>query len=143
MEITLTDEARQIAALIEQETGATVRDCLLVDDGDDERILVVIGVGEIARAIGRNGEQVDRLQQRLGRPLRLVEDAPTPEGFVASALAPAAVYNVTISEGDERVAYAEVAEADKGVAIGTDGRTIEAARRLAKRHHDIDDIQLT
>ncbi len=142
MSITLTDEARQIAALIEAETGATVRDCVVLDqDETAERVVAVIAAGEIARAIGRNGEQVERLEDRLGRPLRLVEDAPTAEGFVASALAPAAVYNVTISEADDRVAYAEVPEADKGVAIGPDGRTIAAARRLARRHHDIDDIQ--
>jgi N utilization substance protein A len=41
------------------------------------------------------------------------------------------------------VAFVEVDEADRGVAIGAGGRTIEVARRLAKRHHDVEDIQLT
>jgi N utilization substance protein A len=62
---------------------------------------------------------------------------------VANTLAPAAVYNVTISENDDRLAYVEVAEEDRGAAIGADGRNIDAARRLAARHHDIDDIELT
>jgi N utilization substance protein A len=51
---------------------------------------------------------------------------------------------VTLSEqGGDRVAYVEVPEGDRGVAVGTDGQSIETARRLADRHHDIDDIQLT
>jgi len=51
---------------------------------------------------------------------------------------------VTLSEqGGDRVAYVEIPEGDRGVAIGADGRNIETARRLARRHHDIDDIQLT
>jgi N utilization substance protein A len=50
---------------------------------------------------------------------------------------------VTVSEQNDRVAYVEVPEADRGVAIGADGVNIETARTLASRHHDIDDIQLT
>jgi len=53
------------------------------------------------------------------------------------------VYNVTISENDTTVAYAEVAHDDKGVAIGAEGQNIEAAKTLAARHYDVDDIQLT
>ena len=75
--------------------------------------------------------------------MKLVEDAPTPEDFVANALAPAAVYNVTISENDDTVAYAEVAQEDHGAAIGSGGKNIDAARALADRHFDIDGIELT
>jgi N utilization substance protein A len=50
---------------------------------------------------------------------------------------------VTVSEQNDRVAYVEVPAEDRGVAIGRDGRNIETARRLARRHYDIDDIQLT
>jgi N utilization substance protein A len=53
------------------------------------------------------------------------------------------VYNVTISENGDTVAYAEVEQADRGAAIGTDGRNIETARELAARHFDIDGIELT
>jgi len=52
------------------------------------------------------------------------------------------VYNVTISENDDVVAYVEVDHEDRGVAIGSDGRNIRAARTLADRHYDVDDIQL-
>ena len=52
------------------------------------------------------------------------------------------MYNVTISENQDTVAYVEVASEDRGVAIGADGRTIEAARTLAERHFGLDDVQL-
>ena len=57
--------------------------------------------------------------------------------------APAAVRHVTLSRQNDTVAYVEVAEADRGVAIGASGKTIDTARELARRHYDIDDIQLT
>jgi N utilization substance protein A len=136
---TLTDEARRCIALFEDVTGATARDFLV----DEDRVVVLVAAGEMAAAIGPGGETVRRLEQRVGSDVQLVEDADTPEAFVANALAPAAVYNVTLSENDSTVAYAEVADEDKGVAIGADGRNIELARRLAERHFDVDDVELT
>jgi len=141
MTVTLSDEARQLAALFETETEATVKDCLV--DEEFDRVIILIKAGEMGQAIGAGGEHVSRVEERIGKSIKLVEDAPTVEGFVASSLAPAAVYNVTISENDDRLAYVEVPEEDRGAAIGADGRNIEAARELAARHYDIDDIELT
>ncbi|USZ69368.1 NusA-like transcription termination signal-binding factor [Halorussus salilacus] len=149
MVVTLSDTARQYIALFEDETGATARDCVVFederdgDDAPDERVVFLVKPGDMGRAIGSGGENVRKVEGQLGRDVTLVEDADTPEDFVANALAPAAVHNVTVSEGDETVAYAEVDTEDTGVAIGEGGRNILAAEKLAKRHYDIDDIQLT
>ncbi|MCG1002031.1 MULTISPECIES: NusA-like transcription termination signal-binding factor [Halobacterium] len=141
MTVTLSDEARRLIAAFEDETDASAVDCVVDDERD--RVIFVVAAGEMGSAIGPGGSRVEELEAKLGRDVMLVEDAPTPEGFVANSLSPAAVYNVTISENDTTVAYAEVAHEDKGVAIGTEGRNIEAAKLLAERHFDVDDIQLT
>ena len=139
MKVTLSDAARQFIALFEEETEATARDCLVYD----ERVVILVAAGEMGAAIGPGGQNVQAVERRIGRPIELVEDADTPEAFVANALAPAAVRHVTVSEQDDRVAYAEVPEGDRGVAIGKAGRNIDTARELARRHVDVDDIQLT
>ncbi|MFB6299604.1 MAG: NusA-like transcription termination signal-binding factor [Halobacteriales archaeon] len=142
MAITLTDTARQYIALFEDVTGSTARDCI-VDEAED-RVVFVVAADQMGQAIGPDGQNVRKLEENIGADVELVKNGVTAEEFVANTLEPAAVYNVTISDGsenDERVAYAEVAEEDKGVAIGTDGRNIEMARRLAARHFDVDDIQ--
>ncbi|ELZ25839.1 NusA-like transcription termination signal-binding factor [Natrinema limicola] len=140
MGVTLADDARQYLAAFEDVTGVAGRDCLVTDGGD--RLLIVVERGGMGEAIGPDGRTIQQFEDRVDAQVRLVEDAADPETFVANALAPAAVYNVTISENNDTVAYVEVAEADHGVAIGTNGRTIEAARTLAKRHFGIDDVQL-
>lgn len=139
MKVTLSDDARRYLGFFEEETGAAATDCLIYDD----RIVLLVAAGDMSTAIGPGGRTVQRFEERIGREVDLVEDADTPAAFVESALAPAAVTHVTISEQGDRVAYVEVDEADRGVAIGKGGRNIEAARELARRHHDIDDIQLT
>ena len=139
MKVTLSDAARRYIALFEDETDATAHDCLVFD----ERVVFLVAAGEMATAIGPGGRTVQSVENRIGRSVELVEDADTPEAFVASALAPAAVRHVTISRQNDTVAYVEVAEEDRGVAIGAGGKTIDTARELARRHYDIDDIQLT
>ena len=141
MSLTLTDDARRYIAVFEDVTDATAIDCVIDDEYD--RVIYVVTTGEMGQAIGPDGSRVARLEETVGRDVDLIEDAPTPEGFVANALSPAAVYNVTISQNDDIVAYAEVDHADKGAAIGSDGRNIQAAKVMAERHFDVDDIQLT
>lgn len=141
MTVRLSDDALQLVALFEERTDAAVRDCVI--DEEYDRIIFLVKPGQMGRAIGAGGEYVTAVEEEIGRSIKLVEDADTAADFVANALAPAAVYNVTISENDDRLAYVEVAQADRGVAIGADGRNIEAARTLADRHYDIDGIELT
>ena len=141
MNVTLDDDARRYLALFEDVTGATGVDCILAD-GDEDRLIVVVSSGQMGEAIGPDGRTVQRFETRVERPVRLVEGADDAETFVANAFAPAAVYNVTISENDDTVAYVEVADEDRGVAIGSNGRTIESVRRLVDRHFGIDDVQL-
>ncbi|PAU85484.1 NusA-like transcription termination signal-binding factor [Halorubrum salipaludis] len=139
MYVELSDEARRYIGRFDELTGVAPKDCLVESD----RLVFLVPAGEMAAAIGQAGETVEEAERRLGKSVDLVEDADTAEAFVASALSPAAVNAVTISEQNDRVAYVEVPEADRGVAIGAEGANIETARTLAERHFDIDDIQLT
>ena len=139
MTVVLSDAARQFLALFEDVTEATGRDCVI----DDDRVLILVKPGDMGKAIGPGGAHVRRLEEKLGKDVTLVEDADAPAEFIKNALAPAVVHHVTISENDTTVAYAEVSREDTGVAIGKDGRNISAAKLLAKRHFDVDDIQLT
>ncbi|AFZ72427.1 NusA-like transcription termination signal-binding factor [Natronobacterium gregoryi] len=141
MGITLDDDTRQYLATFEDVTGVNGRDCIVTGERES-RLLIVVETDRIGEAIGPGGRTVTRFEKQIDMPVRLVEGADDPEEFVANALAPAAVYNVTISENDDTVAYVEVAREDRGVAIGSSGRRIDAARRLAERHFGIDDVQL-
>ena len=139
MKVTLSDEAMRLIGLFDELTEVSAKDCLVEDD----RVVILVPAGEMGKAIGPAGKTVKQFEERVGKTVELVEDADTPAAFVASALAPAAVRHVTISEQDDRVAYVEVEDADRGVAIGKDGTNIQTARVLARRHYDVDDIQLT
>ncbi len=139
MGIRLDDEARRYLAAFGEKTAVTATDCLVTESA----VVFVVPPAGMADAIGPDGRTVRALEDRLDREVVLVEDADRAADFVANALAPAAVYEVTVEErGDTTVAVATVDADDVGVAIGTDGIRIDRARRLAGRHFAIDDIEL-
>lgn len=141
MVIELSDAARQHIRTFEAVTDARAIDCVLEDGG--ETVVFIVPPADMATAIGAGGQTVQHLEERLGARVIVVEDADRAEDFVANALAPAAVYDVTVShEDDERVATVTVDADDMGVAIGRDGERVERARLLAQRHFEITDIQL-
>jgi len=153
MGVRLTDTDRRLIALAEDVTGVAPRDCYRDDHG---QVWFVVAPDAVADVIGLDGTQVERIEDRIDREVRVVAWADDPATFVANALAPAAVYDVTVveqavdgegasgeeSDDPERVAVVEVDPEDRGVAIGADGRTIEPARALVARHHEVDDIEL-
>ena len=134
----LTDEAIRCLGVFESVTDIEGIDCVIDDEFD--RVAIVVPPGTLADAIGPGGEMVGRVESRLNRDVTLIEMADYPSDFVANALRPAAVYDVEIEDSIARV---DVAEEDRGAAIGRDGRTIELARILADRLFDIEDIELS
>lgn len=135
MGIRLDDEARRYLGMFTDQTGATAVDCIRTDDA----VVFVVPPADMSTAIGPGGRTVRALEDQLDQDVVIVEDAERPEDFVAHTLAPAAVYDVTVTDG---TATAMVDPADVGVAIGEDGTRIARARELVARHFDIDDIQI-
>ncbi len=78
MRVELSDEARRLVALFEDEAAVAVRDCVVDEDHDQ---VVIWSRGQMADAIGPGGQTVERVEERLGREVKLVEAAETAEDF--------------------------------------------------------------
>lgn len=131
-----TGEIRYIA-LFESTTGAGIKDCIVEDD----RIIYVVKTGEMGAAIGKNGDHINRVKKLVDKHVELVEYSNDPEKFINNVIGSASVKSVNmVSKQNKRLAYVEVSDNDKGLAIGREGKNIEKVKVLMKRHHDIDDV---
>lgn len=120
-------------------TGAAVKDCIV----DDSRIIYVIKEGDMGAAIGKKGDHINRMKKTVDKQIDLVEYSEEPVAFIKNAFGPITVKSVNITNrNDKRLAYVEVSNKDKGLAIGRNGKNIEKVKIVAKRHHDIDDVIL-
>jgi len=92
-------------------------------------------------AIGKRGENINRLRDMIDKQIEVVEYSDDVSEFICNGFQPAPIKNVKIIEKNERqLAYIEVSKKDKGLVIGKNGRNIQKVKTLANRHHNIDDI---
>lgn len=138
-EIRLTTESIQYIALFENMTKAKILDCIL----EEERVIYVVKQGDMGLAIGKNGENINRVKKTLDKPIELVEYSADPITFLKNAFGPVSLNSVNIiNKNDKLLAYAEVPNKEKGLAIGRNGKNIEKVKMLARRHHNIEDVIL-
>lgn len=139
MTVILDTDGMRYIALFESSTGAAVRDCIV--DRENDRLIFVIKQGEMGLAIGKRGENINRLRDMIDKQIEVVEYSDDVSEFICNGFQPAPIKNVKIIEKNRRhLAYIEVSKKDKGLVIGKNGRNIQKVKTLANRHHNIDDI---
>lgn len=121
-------------------TKMSPKDCVI--DKKLDRIIFVVRRGTVGSCIGRNGLNVKRLKTMLAKDIEIVEDDENPERFIKNALVPASVEKVAVVRRKNKpdLAFVTIKRGQRGLAIGKDGRNIERARILAKRHFDIENV---
>ncbi len=117
-------------------TRATAVDCI-VDERFD-RVIYVIKPGDMGLAIGRKGENINRLSRQLGRRLEMVEYGETPGEFVANIIRPAELAALAPADDGPAVDVVIRCRADLGIVIGRGGSTIEKVRLLCRRFFDLE-----
>ncbi|MGA2883643.1 MAG: NusA-like transcription termination signal-binding factor [Halobacteriota archaeon] len=138
-EVKLTTEGIRYIALFESLTQAIARDCYVDDEND--RVIFVVKKGDMGLAIGKNGNNINRVKRSVGKHVEIVEYSDEVDEFVANALQPVFVKKVQVVVKENRkLAYVEVMSKDRGIAIGKNGRNIQRAKLLAQRHHGLADV---
>lgn len=117
-----------------------VKDCII--DEENGKVTFVVKNGDMGLAIGKKGSTVAKVQKAVDKGVEIVEHSEDPIEFLKNLLAPAQLKTTKIiqKEGEEKIANIVVEGQNKGLAIGKNGQTIERAKILAKRQHNISDI---
>ena len=141
-QVTLTEECMRLISQFESLTGAGSRDCIV--DNRNERIIFVINPGDMGLAIGKSGSSIKKASDVMGKRIEVVEYSADPGQFLRNCFLPAQVTGIDFdtNEEDRQVAFIEVRDEDRGLAIGKAGKNIFKAKVLAQRQHDIADVQL-
>ncbi len=115
---------------------------------EEGKLVFVVEEGDMARVLGRRGENLRLMRQilerDLGRSLDVVEFSGDPGKFIANILRPARVLDVKIREVKRgKVAHVVVRGEDMSIAIGRGGRRINRARKLVKRWFGIGNVKIS
>ena len=144
-DLDLSMEAIGLINEAEKRLRARIRDA--VDEG--ERIVFITEKGHLGQALGKEARNLEMMRELLKKDVKFVEWDDDKQVFVRNLFKPFDVATIrletlgTIEEGRVRLrAIVEVEAKDKGKAIGKGGRNIASIRHIAKRHHEIDEVQV-
>jgi len=139
-EILFSNEIMQCINMASNVTKAGIIDCIITDD---DKIIFIVKKGQLGLAIGNKAKNLERLRNIFKKTIKFVEFDDNPQAFVTNLFKPYTLKNLTFEgEGDNVVAKVEVEHSDKSKIIGKGGRNINVIRQIAKRHHNIKDVQI-
>ncbi len=125
--VKLDQDLLGLSALLEQRSGARVKDCFQEQD----LVYFIVAAGEAGKAIGRNGVHVQALQQQLQKKIKVIEYRDSPAEFVRSLVAPLSIEEVR-EEGDLLLLH-DHNKKTKGLLIGREGRNLRLLNRAVQR----------
>ncbi len=92
-------------------------------------------------AIGKNGLNVRKLKNSLGKDVEIVAYSDNLDDMVKFLMAPARVRSIRLVNSDSKKSvYVTVDPQDKGIAIGRSGKNVVRAKLILKRYMDIDNV---
>ncbi|MDL1899122.1 transcription termination/antitermination protein NusA [Anaerolineae bacterium CFX7] len=98
------------------------------------------GIDPVGACVGQRGVRIQAIVNELsGEKIDVIEWNPNPQIFIASALSPAKVTEVTLSEDEngDKVATVIVADKQLSLAIGKEGQNARLAAKLTGWRIDI------
>ena len=132
----LTADEMWYLTTFEDTTGATVKDCIT----DSDEIIFVVKKGDMGLAIGKKGANINRVKNKLGKKIEVIEHSDDPVEFVKRLFHSFRVENGQMASGNDKVVRLSIDERDKKMAIGLKGKKLSRVKMLAKRFHGIEDV---
>jgi len=146
MNQTLNTESLMQISLFQKLTKAKVKDCF----EDNFKVLTFCVLsGELHKAIGKNGSQIQKLEKMFKRKLRVIEYNTKIEQFIKNICYPNKVLKVEFSEQklwDESKKIVRIEPENiksRGYIIGKDGANLRNMEKITKRYFDVDEIKVT
>ncbi len=95
------------------------------------------GIDPVGSCVGLRGIRIQNIVSELnGEKIDVVQWDPSPANFIANALSPAQVLNVSLKEA-EKVARVVIPDRQLSLAIGKEGQNVRLAAKLTEWRIDI------
>lgn len=125
--VILDQEAFGLSSLMEKIARVRVKDCFK----DEEIIYFVVAPGELGKAIGKGAVNIKRVQEELGKRIKVVEYNEDMVTFIKNIIYPAKVEEIV--EENNVIFIKDSSKKTKSLLIGRGGKNLKLINRAVKR----------
>lgn len=137
MEIKFDTETIRLITLFENLTGAPVKDCIV--DNLTNTVYLIIEEGKVGIAIGKNGNKIKKVEELVGKNIKVFEFSENLETFVKNII-PQVTSIKTKNENGKKIVEISVDKKDRPIVIGRDGKNLKIYKEILQRSYGIDDL---
>ena len=132
MRVKLDQETLGLSSLMERITLTRVKDCFQ----DNDTIYFVVAPGDLGKAIGKGGVNVKRVQNELGKRIKVIEYSDDLSRFIRNIIYPLSIEKITIQEN--KVLLEDQSKKAKSLLIGREGKHLELINRAIQRFFNVE-----
>lgn len=133
--IKLDSDSLKLITFFESMTGAKIKDCI-----SNEKLILIVDENDMAKAIGKNGSNIKKVESRLKKKIKLVEFSSDVSQFVRNITYPAEVLEIEQKDGAIIVHGKDASS--KAMLIGREHQNINNLTNIVKRYFDVKEIRV-
>jgi len=133
-----SQETMQRISFFESLTGARVKD--FFDDSLSQTTIIVEN-GDIAKAIGKGGRNIKKIEGFLKRKIKIVEFSTDLLTFVSNLIYPSKIKNSSLEEGI--ITLIPLDNNNRGLLIGKAAQKLRNYEKIVQRYFDLKEIKVT
>jgi len=141
-------KSMELISLFNNLSGAIIKDCLTFNspENNSEIIIFLVKKEDVGKAIGKSGEHVKDLMNKLQKKIDVIPYSEKLEQFIQFILNTSknsiTVQEIEIKENknDKKTVIISVKPQDRGKAIGKEGSMIRKVKLLVTRHFEVDNV---
>jgi len=146
--IKLDRNSMELISLFNNISGAIIKDCVIYEspENQSEIIIFLVKKEDFGKAIGKAGEHVKDLMEKLQKKIDVIPWSENLEVFIQYVLNTSKnsikVQNIEIKESknQKKTVIISVRPQDRGKAIGKEGSMIRKIKDLVLRHWEVDNV---
>lgn len=129
----LDQDAIGLSSIFEKISHVQVKDCFQ----DEDTIYFIVGTGQVGKAIGSKAQNIHRIQEDLGKRVRVIEFKERVEDFVKSIVYPLDPEQVVLND-EGFVEVKDSRKKTKSLLIGRGGKNLQLINRAVRRFFNVE-----
>ncbi len=146
--IKLDRKSMELISLFNNISGAIIKDCCIFESPENhsEIIIFLVKKEDVGKAIGKAGEHVKDLMNKLQKKIDVIPWSDDLGQFIQFILNTTKnsiqVQNIEVKESrnEKKTVIISVRPQDRGKAIGKEGSMIRKIKELVLRHFEVDNV---
>jgi N utilization substance protein A len=119
-------------------SGVTARDCII----GEKNIIFVVNQKDLGNAIGKKGEKINRLKQKLKKNIEVYGYTQKPEDFLRNSLKEIKINEIKEKKEEEKKSFILSLDSENKRKMMNQTGKLKKIKEIMKRNYEIDEIRI-